>query len=277
MPRPPSANSIVRNLKKQSNISESKSPIGTELYLPNHSGDHSAGNVSQTPTNDSSIVNKKYVDDNLHDAVTVTDTSTINLTLLGQDIQAATIDSGIVHDNLNGFVANEHIDWTAATSNFSTTGTGHFTGNLDTDGDFTVDGELKGSKHSILTGEDKGWSVTLGFQKFLTAGGVTMTTTKGLTMIRPGSIVGISINYNITTTTGNPNISIDVLVNGGSVWTNSISSTVANDKESQFTQNRGVDTFSAGDTISIQITNSAALSSATLEKIISMIEFYYDS
>lgn len=27
------------------------------------------------------------------------------------------------HDSLNGFVANEHIDWTSATSNFSTTGT----------------------------------------------------------------------------------------------------------------------------------------------------------
>ena len=37
-----------------------------------------------------------------------------------------TNDSEIEHDNLSGFVANEHIDWTAASSNLSTTGTGQF-------------------------------------------------------------------------------------------------------------------------------------------------------
>ncbi len=58
-----------------------------------------------------------------HDAVTVTDSSTINFTLTTQDITASTIDSAIDHDALLNFLANEHIDWTSTSSNFSTTGT----------------------------------------------------------------------------------------------------------------------------------------------------------
>jgi len=38
-----------------------------------------------------------------------------------------TNDSQIAHDSLSGFVANEHIDWTSASSNLATTGTGAFT------------------------------------------------------------------------------------------------------------------------------------------------------
>ncbi len=38
-------------------------PIGSEIYIPNYSGDHSAGHVNTTPSQDLDIVNKKYVDD----------------------------------------------------------------------------------------------------------------------------------------------------------------------------------------------------------------------
>ena len=39
-------------------------PIASgEMFLPNHSGDHSAG-ITKTPTDDQHLVNKKYVDDN---------------------------------------------------------------------------------------------------------------------------------------------------------------------------------------------------------------------
>ena len=34
------------------------------MFMPNHSGDHSAGSVLTTPVNDNDLVNKKYVDDN---------------------------------------------------------------------------------------------------------------------------------------------------------------------------------------------------------------------
>jgi len=40
-------------------------------------------------------------------------------------VQFDDFEGSLAHDNLSGFVANEHIDWTNATDNFSTTGTIH--------------------------------------------------------------------------------------------------------------------------------------------------------
>lgn len=41
----------------------------------------------------------------------------------GDFVTLTTNDGQIVHDNLSGFVSNEHIDWTSASDNFSTSGT----------------------------------------------------------------------------------------------------------------------------------------------------------
>lgn len=49
-------------LKSLAPRAEIKTPIATEIFLPNHSGDHSAGHVT-TPVDDWDIANKKYVDD----------------------------------------------------------------------------------------------------------------------------------------------------------------------------------------------------------------------
>ncbi|KKL07036.1 hypothetical protein LCGC14_2590050 [marine sediment metagenome] len=57
--RPPSVNSILNKNRRP----EQKTPIATDMFLPNQSGDHSAGRVSRTPENETDIVNKKYVDD----------------------------------------------------------------------------------------------------------------------------------------------------------------------------------------------------------------------
>ncbi len=54
---------LVRGMKKQER--EARTPIATEMYLPNHSGDHSRGRVLTTPTTDLEIANKKYVDDQI--------------------------------------------------------------------------------------------------------------------------------------------------------------------------------------------------------------------
>lgn len=52
---------IINNLKKQ----EVRTPISEEMYIPNHSGDHSKGRTYTTPTTDYEIANKKYVDDQI--------------------------------------------------------------------------------------------------------------------------------------------------------------------------------------------------------------------
>ena len=58
----------------------------------------------------------------IHSPVTVTDTSSVNLTLSKQEISAEVLPNGVDHDALLNFVANEHIDWTNASNDFKTSG-----------------------------------------------------------------------------------------------------------------------------------------------------------
>ena len=50
---------IINSMKAQPKM---QTPIATDMFLPNHSGDHSAGIVNRTPTADTDIANKAYVD-----------------------------------------------------------------------------------------------------------------------------------------------------------------------------------------------------------------------
>ena len=57
--RPPKPETLIKR-----NSQEVRTPIASEMFLPNLSGDHSKGKVITTPSKDVDIVNKKYVDDN---------------------------------------------------------------------------------------------------------------------------------------------------------------------------------------------------------------------
>ena len=59
------------------------------------------------------------------------------------DVAASQLETDINHDNLTGFVANEHIDWTSTSSAFSTSGTAA-TGALGVTGNITVSGTVDG-------------------------------------------------------------------------------------------------------------------------------------
>ena len=56
------ATKTQRLLKSLRSRPEKKTPIATEMFLPNHSGDHSAGSVNREAVNENDLVNKKYVD-----------------------------------------------------------------------------------------------------------------------------------------------------------------------------------------------------------------------
>lgn len=61
MPRHPSSKTLVdRQLGRD--VPNPILPAGDSHVVPNHSGDHSAGRVDTTPTQDLDLVNKKYVD-----------------------------------------------------------------------------------------------------------------------------------------------------------------------------------------------------------------------
>jgi len=53
-----------RIIKQLSGKVQKQTPIATNMFLPNHSGDHSAGKTG-TPINDLDLVNKEYVDDEI--------------------------------------------------------------------------------------------------------------------------------------------------------------------------------------------------------------------
>jgi len=50
---------ILKSLRSKPEV---KTPIATDMFIPNHSGDHSAGKVLTTPANPLDLVNKEYVD-----------------------------------------------------------------------------------------------------------------------------------------------------------------------------------------------------------------------
>ena len=49
---------------------QKQTPIMSDMFIPNHSGDNSAGDILKTPTKDTDIPNKKYVDDEVADLTT---------------------------------------------------------------------------------------------------------------------------------------------------------------------------------------------------------------
>ena len=212
-------------------------PVATgEMFLPNNSGDHSAGTTG-TPSSDQHIVNKKYADDTFQNSLSV----------------AAPIQ--LIADTLS----------------FS------FSGDNTWTGDNTFNDEVGGTKQSSLMGHNRNLSVAAGAESFIQiADLVKMTDTKGLTAIHDGSIVGISINYNCGLPSGKfSGMNLKVKVNGSSVWENEIDAANASDKEDGFTQARDVDSFSAGDTISVCLAGLGA-GSISVSKIIVQLEYYYD-
>jgi hypothetical protein len=69
---------VLKQLKSKPQV---KTPIATNMFIPNHSGDHSKGSVLTTPTNDLDIPNKAYVDDNFLKLDTSNDPLTNPLTI----------------------------------------------------------------------------------------------------------------------------------------------------------------------------------------------------
>ena len=53
---------VQRIVKQLAGSVQKQTAIATDMFIPNHSGDNSAGMVLKTPVNDTDFVNKKYVD-----------------------------------------------------------------------------------------------------------------------------------------------------------------------------------------------------------------------
>lgn len=174
-------------------------------------------------------------------------------------------------DDKNEFIdslSNGHVDIGATTS---------IDLNQDTSvtGDVTLTGELKGSRHSIIFTLDDSTLVNGVF--YLKLGEVTCESGKGMTAIRAGSIVGLSINYDVTAHAGLITFALHAYVNGASVWSNAIDfATHADDKVDSFTQARNTDQFSAEDVIGAVLAVTG-IGSVTVNEVIVELEYYYDT
>lgn len=143
------------------------------------------------------------------------------------------------------------------------------------DADMVFENQVEGIKQTITVNNNTGANLNSSIKVYLMVGDVLMTDTKGITMIGSGSFVEISINYDITGTDGDNTLALVAVKNGSAVWINTISSTVADDKEETFTQARGTDVFSDGDTLSFYLQASGfGFGSIDVEKIIVAFKFY---
>ncbi len=159
------------------------------------------------------------------------------------------------------------------TSNSYGTGITNTAMEIDPSGNVIMNHELKGTKHSILLTDDTGASS--GTTRYIFAGDIQMTSAKGLTMIRSGSITGVSINWDVTYRASGFEIATLLIVkNGATIWSSQIDRTIAQNKKELFAQARGTDTFAAGDTISVAIRIQAG--ELAYDEVIVMLEFYYN-
>ena len=176
-------------------------PIASgEMFLPNHSGDHTAGTTG-TPDSDFHIANKKYVDDSV-DLISTKKTTMFN--------QSSQIDVGLI-------------------------------------------GEV-----------------------YIKIGETQTSANKGLTMIRDGSVTGISINYDCVGVAKIAGFSVVVKKNGVNVWTNGLVTTTGINKIFVFTQDRNTDTFEAEDVITVAFSAIGVVGTIDIENVIAQVEYYYD-
>ena len=193
---------------------------------------------------------------------------------------ANVIAHGGAHGNHNA--ATEISFWTAA-NHTTRTGTRRMTitttGAVVVADELTVAGEMLGSRVSVIaTLNDMAAAIVGVNSEYLKVGEVLMTATKGFTMIRAGSIVGVSANYDNLNVLIAPDLDLEILKNGAIVWTVQLGSADGADQETQDTQARGTDTFAAGDTISIRLTNNAgATDEIETDKTIVVLEIVHDS
>ena len=152
-------------------------------------------------------------------------------------------------------------------------GDARIVGDLNVNTDLIVTGELKGSRQSATFSLLDSGVMFSGVYYYFKLGDVLTNSTKGLVMVRAGSIVGVSIDYDITAT-GASNPTLSIMKNGSGVWTVTLNKTIANGVRTQTTQARGTDTFAAGDRISIMI---FGVTSVNIKNAIVNLEYVYDA
>jgi hypothetical protein len=157
--------------------------------------------------------------------------------------------------------------------NLKVKGNHHIDKNLTINNDLTIDGEIKGSRAVFNFGEATGSSSATWYMD--TVNGVTMSTTRGYVMHRPGSVVGASVQCNCTNDAGTATMIITVLLNGSILVQTSSTSVTSTGVWSNYEKfGRNTYSFTAGQFISIAISRTGA--SSTNDDAIGYFEVIFD-
>lgn len=146
-------------------------------------------------------------------------------------------------------------------------------GVLTTLSDMVVGGELKGSRTSFVLGR---LGSTSAIYIFLKAGDMPLSAVKGIIMPRAGSIVGMSLQYDVTAM-GAKTFDLCVYKNGAAVWSIALSVIVGTEKVAYSTQARGIDTFAAGDDIALGIVQGGVGGATVVDDLTGILEVVYDT
>ncbi len=150
---------------------------------------------------------------------------------------------------------------------------------IDSGGDVTIVNELKGSRQTFqfdlatptgtIGNADKEW---------LNTGGVS-TENKGVVLIRSGSIVGVSILFDVDADTGLDDLTLHVSINDVSVFfVDGLDLTVQDESVDSAIQARGIDTFGSENRLGVYLEGTdAAAATATLSHVVVAVEIVYDT
>jgi len=187
------------------------------------------GTIEKVPVDDSDIANKKYVDDNVAGTTAVKSTDTLgdNKLIRGDGGSRNVQDSGITADDSDNITG---------------------VNDLTIDNDLDVTGESKGSRVLITAGQG---ADIVGTTKYMKVGNCLLSGTKGLPMTRAGSIVGLGVMINCSSFTTNQSFTYICYKNGVNVFSGSFTVEGTGVVTHETTQARGIDTFVAGDVISL--------------------------
>jgi len=149
---------------------------------------------------------------------------------------------------------------------------------LDVSGDFLLSGAAQGIPQSLGFTRLASTGIS-GATHWMQIGTIVTSVAKGFRAIRNGSIVGMSVQYDVTVENNSPALYLVAVCGGVEVWvSDALTTTVGTERGGQFTQARGTDTFSAGDVFTLALKETAGGgNSITVDDVVCIIEFYYDT
>jgi hypothetical protein len=141
-------------------------------------------------------------------------------------------------------------------------------------GNFTVErGEIRGSKHLQLFTHEGFRTNSLTQYHYLNLNNIQTNANSGLMAIGPGSVTGISINYDVDSVQENGAIFLEVTKNGNPFWTQELDSRLGENRQLLITQPRNTDSFNAADSITLRIKGSEQ-GFVEVSDVIATLEFY---